>query len=204
MENNVTILRAVAEALDLDHPQHGNGERACLDLCIVGFFWMLRPAEYLYSSDDPMLLIKFIIFSLIQNSFSYGPETFADHFFSSLPSSTDVSQKWRSVYESSLPFSVQGLWLVTILAWCMRREQRPLPLSLDIGQRQVLAPNFDIPHLRDRNSIIVNHRFKSCDCSYCNVWSSAKKNFWVFLMVETTFQDWNSQIMLGAISSCLQ
>ena len=50
---NVTVLRAVAEALDLDHPQHGNGERACLDLCIVGFFWMLRPAEYLHSSDDP-------------------------------------------------------------------------------------------------------------------------------------------------------
>ena len=42
---NVTVLRAVADALDLDHAQHGNGERACLDLCIIGFFWMLRPAK---------------------------------------------------------------------------------------------------------------------------------------------------------------
>ena len=49
---NVTILRRVPEILDLYHDTYGAANRCARDLCIVGFYWLLRPAEYLASSSQ--------------------------------------------------------------------------------------------------------------------------------------------------------
>lgn len=46
----MVIIRALCDALDVDEPQWGQFNRTCIDLIIVGFFWLLRPAEYLESS----------------------------------------------------------------------------------------------------------------------------------------------------------
>jgi hypothetical protein len=44
---NLTILRNLSNVLNFDHQLHAPANRhACL-LCTVGFFWLLRPAEYL-------------------------------------------------------------------------------------------------------------------------------------------------------------
>ena len=48
---NITILRGMDEALDYEHPQWGSYNAHIRDLVIVGFFWLLRPAEYLLSTD---------------------------------------------------------------------------------------------------------------------------------------------------------
>jgi len=50
---NVTILRALYETLDTDHPNEGQINKNIIDLTIAAFFWLLRPAEYLFISDDP-------------------------------------------------------------------------------------------------------------------------------------------------------
>lgn len=44
---NITIIRQLFEILDTDHAIHGQANRHAIDLTIVGFFWLLRPAEYL-------------------------------------------------------------------------------------------------------------------------------------------------------------
>ena len=46
---NLTLLRHLPVILDTDHPDAGAANTATIDLAIVGFFWLLRPAEYLYS-----------------------------------------------------------------------------------------------------------------------------------------------------------
>ena len=46
---NVTILRSLRDALDLQHPRDGVLNQHVIDLIIVAFFWLLRPAEYTYS-----------------------------------------------------------------------------------------------------------------------------------------------------------
>ena len=47
---NITIIQNLPEALDTEHPQHGRLNLHVIDLCIIGFFWLLRPAEYLLSA----------------------------------------------------------------------------------------------------------------------------------------------------------
>ena len=47
---NLTILRAAAQILDTRHTVDGPANTHVLDLMVVGFFGLLRPAEYLYGS----------------------------------------------------------------------------------------------------------------------------------------------------------
>ena len=47
---NLTILRAAAQILDTRHTVDGQANTHVLDLMVIGFFCLLRPAEYLYSS----------------------------------------------------------------------------------------------------------------------------------------------------------
>lgn len=46
---NVTIIRALYDALDICHQEEGQLNRTTIDLIIVAFYWLLRPAEYLDS-----------------------------------------------------------------------------------------------------------------------------------------------------------
>ena len=48
---NITIIRGILDALDFDHPRYGTFNSHVLDLIILGFYWLLRPAEYLHSTD---------------------------------------------------------------------------------------------------------------------------------------------------------
>ena len=48
---NFTIIRNLLDTLDTEHPLKGETERHVIDLIIVAFFWLLRPAEYLESSN---------------------------------------------------------------------------------------------------------------------------------------------------------
>ena len=43
---NVTVIRAVDEALDKEHATHGAMQVHIIDLIVVAFFWLMRPAEY--------------------------------------------------------------------------------------------------------------------------------------------------------------
>lgn len=47
---NLTILRKLLEALSIDHVEYGCFNAHVIDLCIVGFYWLLRPAEYLHGA----------------------------------------------------------------------------------------------------------------------------------------------------------
>ena len=49
----MTIIRLLGDTLDTDHPQWGMLNRHIIDLILVAFFWLLRPAEYLEGSGDP-------------------------------------------------------------------------------------------------------------------------------------------------------
>ena len=49
---NVSIIRQLYAVLDTDHHIHGRLNSTVIDLVIVGFFWLLRPAEYLESSGN--------------------------------------------------------------------------------------------------------------------------------------------------------
>ena len=46
---NVLILEALFEALNTRHPEYGAFNEHAIDLVIVAFYWLLRPAEYLHS-----------------------------------------------------------------------------------------------------------------------------------------------------------
>ncbi|HEV8012912.1 MAG TPA: hypothetical protein VGP34_02415 [Pontimonas sp.] len=47
---NVSILRALSDALDTEHETEGVVNQVAIDLCIIGFYWMLRPSEYLQAT----------------------------------------------------------------------------------------------------------------------------------------------------------
>ena len=49
---NTTILIALRDALDTAHPQWGQTNAHVINLCILAFFWLLRPAEYTNSLED--------------------------------------------------------------------------------------------------------------------------------------------------------
>ena len=49
---NVTIIRNMAVVLDTQHPTEGNANKHVIDLCIVAFYWLLRPAEYTHSKPE--------------------------------------------------------------------------------------------------------------------------------------------------------
>ena len=49
---NTTILRSLVHVLDVDHPTLGYLQQHTIHLTILAFFWILRPAEYLYSPDS--------------------------------------------------------------------------------------------------------------------------------------------------------
>ena len=49
---NVTILRALVDVLDTEHAIYGWMNEHIIDLIIVAFFWLLRPAEYLNEPDQ--------------------------------------------------------------------------------------------------------------------------------------------------------
>jgi len=44
---NLAIVRRVADVLDFGDAKHGRAYLHTADLCFVGFYWLLRPAEYL-------------------------------------------------------------------------------------------------------------------------------------------------------------
>ena len=48
---NILIIRELYEVLDIDHAVMGVLNKQIIDLIIVAFFWLLRPAEYLNSPD---------------------------------------------------------------------------------------------------------------------------------------------------------
>ncbi len=48
---NILIIRELYEVLDTDHEVLGTLNQRIIDLIIVAFFWLLRPAEYLNSPD---------------------------------------------------------------------------------------------------------------------------------------------------------
>ena len=43
---NLAIIEGLFDVLDIDHPEYGPRERHIADLCIVAWFWLMRPAEY--------------------------------------------------------------------------------------------------------------------------------------------------------------
>ena len=47
---NMLLLRALPDTLDFDDARFGTLNEHIVDLIIVAFFWLLRPAEYLYSA----------------------------------------------------------------------------------------------------------------------------------------------------------
>jgi hypothetical protein len=47
---NLTILRAMREIMDFTHEEFGLLNAHSVDLAIVGFYWLLRPGEYVYSA----------------------------------------------------------------------------------------------------------------------------------------------------------
>ena len=49
---NLTILRGLLDALDIDDDVHGALNAHIIDLIIVAFYWLLRPAEYLDADAD--------------------------------------------------------------------------------------------------------------------------------------------------------
>lgn len=48
---NILILRGLYDCLDTEHPVHGILNQHVINLIIVAFYWLLRPAEYLSSPD---------------------------------------------------------------------------------------------------------------------------------------------------------
>jgi len=46
---NLTIIEALFDVLDTAHPEWGTLNAHLIDLNIVAFYWLLRPAEYLHS-----------------------------------------------------------------------------------------------------------------------------------------------------------
>ena len=48
---NITVIRGLLDALDLADPVWGSLNSHVVDLIIVAFFWLLRPAEYLESAE---------------------------------------------------------------------------------------------------------------------------------------------------------
>lgn len=48
---NIPVIRGMVDALDVDDPEFGQANRHAIDLTIVAFFWLLRPAEYTLSKD---------------------------------------------------------------------------------------------------------------------------------------------------------
>jgi hypothetical protein len=49
---NLTILRGLLDALDIGDDEYGALNAHIIDLIIVAFYWLLRPAEYLDSASD--------------------------------------------------------------------------------------------------------------------------------------------------------
>ena len=43
---NIPIVRNLWTILDIDHPKFGRANKHVCDLTIIGFYWLLRPAEY--------------------------------------------------------------------------------------------------------------------------------------------------------------
>ena len=48
---NITILRAIPDALDFSHEEEGTLNQHVFDLIIVAFYWLLQPAEYLETPE---------------------------------------------------------------------------------------------------------------------------------------------------------
>ena len=48
---NITILLGLLNILDFDDPVWGVFNAHVVDLIVVAFYWLLRPAEYLHSPD---------------------------------------------------------------------------------------------------------------------------------------------------------
>ena len=49
---NTTIIRRLIQITDLQHHRDGPLNSLAVDLIIIGFFWLLRPAEYLKGAGD--------------------------------------------------------------------------------------------------------------------------------------------------------
>ena len=49
---NLPIIRQIREVLDFEHEVEGEINRHILDLIIVAFYWLLRPAEYLNNTGE--------------------------------------------------------------------------------------------------------------------------------------------------------
>ena len=49
---NLQIIRNLREVLDTSHPEHGTLNTHIIDVIIVAFYWLLRPAEYLETTAE--------------------------------------------------------------------------------------------------------------------------------------------------------
>lgn len=137
---NVTVIRNMVKALDTQDPEAGNANQHVIDLCIVAFYWLLRPAEYTQSPDAGG---RSQAFRLRDIAFYIGDKLYS----ATNPSLNDVNIE--TVTAASLTFTDQKN--------CVRGEQvsqrstnDPLMcpakalFRLTLHQRQHNAPN-DIP-----------------------------------------------------------
>ena len=137
---NVTVIRNMVKALDTQDPVAGNANQHVIDLCIVAFYWLLRPAEYTQSPDAGG---RSQAFRLRDIAFYIGDKLYS----ATNPSLNDVNIE--TVTAASLTFTDQKN--------CVRGEQvsqrstnDPLMcpakalFRLTLHQRQHNAPN-DIP-----------------------------------------------------------
>ena len=94
---NLTILRNLPKVLDTEHPTEGQANKHVIDLCILGFFWMLRPSEYLDSSAET----RSQAFRLCDMHFTIAG---TQHLASAL---TLNDEKMRQISAATLTFSDQ-------------------------------------------------------------------------------------------------
>ena len=73
---NLTIIRALPDALDTNHAEFGRLNAHVIDLIIVAFYWLLRPAEYLACNQEgrsQAFLLRHV--HLTRNGVSYAATT---------------------------------------------------------------------------------------------------------------------------------
>ena len=73
---SLTILQGMHDCLDVDHAEYGSMEAHIIDLTIVGFYWLLRPAEYLKSSTPEA---RSQAFQLQHAHFTINGQMYAGH-----------------------------------------------------------------------------------------------------------------------------
>jgi hypothetical protein len=95
---NISIIENMHKILDTAHPTHGGFNQHVIDLCIVGFFWLLRPAEYLSTDSSG----RSQAFRLQDITFMVG-----DRLVSATDTSLNDSNSESRITRASLTFNDQ-------------------------------------------------------------------------------------------------